>query len=79
VLGCAAIGLPHPAGWMRRGRITPRDAHGVEWSLVEAIDVVATAVKIPIIEMERTTRRNMATPHYVIPLASTWLRDELRK
>jgi hypothetical protein len=79
LLGWAAIGLPHPAGWTRRGRTIPRDAHGVEWPFVAAIEVVAAVVQIPTIEIVRKTRRNMATLHYVIPLASTWLRAEPRK
>jgi hypothetical protein len=50
------------------GRTTPREAHGVEWLLVAALEVVAAAVQIPTIEKMRKTRRNMATLYYLIPL-----------
>jgi hypothetical protein len=70
LLGWAAIGLPHPEGWMSRGRTTPRDAHGTAWLLVAAIDGGAAAALTPIRAIARTIRRNMTTPHCGIPLTS---------
>jgi hypothetical protein len=71
LLGWAAIGLPHPEGWMSRGRITPRDAHGTDLPLVAAIDGVVTAALTPIAAMARKIRRKMITSHYGIPSSST--------
>jgi sirohydrochlorin ferrochelatase len=70
LLGWAAIGLPHPEGWMSTGRTTPRDAHGTEWLLVAAIDGVEAVALAPIRAIARTIRRNMTTPHCGIPLSS---------
>ena len=78
LLGWAAIGLPHPEGWVSRGRTTPRDAHGTEWLLVAAIDRVAAVVLTPIRAMTRTIRRKMTTPHYGIPLSSKGPQGSIR-
>lgn len=70
LLGWAAIGLPHPEGWLSRGRTTPRDRHGTEWTLVAAIDGVAAVALAPIRAIARMIRRNVTTLHCGTPLSS---------
>ena len=71
LLGWAAIGLPQPEGWTSEGRTIARDVHGIELPVAAALEEVMAPAAAPIKANVRSTRRNLATLHYVSPTSST--------